>query len=341
MNGYTSQPSHTYGTRQIMGAFWDVQKSKAERNQAITEVLINQGLAGRLANFEEGTPVYRGLENQYGRQFAQGLVQQNKAIQQNRQFESTINQVNLGNQFLETATRLHEKFGDKAEPTIKKFYDRASKAYKAAGFDADISHLYTPEQNRQNVKDAEIERLEQGLRQLNAKSSPQDFNNAMRAIGAARGMPIFKSKEDQKMFDTWEKLVTDTRKESQDLKTSYAPTKDQKEFVEFLRNNPEYKGRINILDWKQMSKEVEIDLDSVSISIASKNLLVQTGQKDLHTEALKIKQALLKLKGKESPDAPQLTEDLIQHYMKEYNLTREQIEGYYNRRYGNPARTNQ
>ncbi|MCP4262826.1 MAG: hypothetical protein GY774_35755 [Planctomycetes bacterium] len=149
---------HGYGTRQIMGAFWDINKQKAERNREITNILINQGVQGRLKDLKAGTPVYEGLKSQYGEQFAQGLANQNQSIQDQRaaaskqaQRKAVVESFDNGTKIFDTAMKVRKMVGEKADPLVSEYLKVAQNELANAGINVEFNSVLSEVELREEL----------------------------------------------------------------------------------------------------------------------------------------------------------------------------------------------
>jgi hypothetical protein len=114
----------------------------------------------------------------------------------------------------------------------------------------------------------------------------------------------------------------------------------QKEFDRFLENNPDYKGKITILDYRKLIKKYEDDPLRAATAIAQRNLSVQINPAklgDVVNSILKVwavrDPELEKFVIDDEPGIPELTEEMIKVYTDQ-GMSREDVIKAYNAKYG-------
>jgi hypothetical protein len=202
---------HGYGSRQIMGAFWDMNKQKAERNKEITDILLNAGMQGRLKDLKAGTPVYEGLKSQFGGQFAEGLADQNKGIQEQRAMETTVNNFNNGIKLFDTALKVGDMVGyEKAKPLVKSYLSKAKEFLGKAGIKADISHLYDAKTNQENIAKGGMVKM---IDLMDKFQKGKVSLNALKAGYATYNSAGFKGSGVKELAESVEKTITNAEKD--------------------------------------------------------------------------------------------------------------------------------
>jgi hypothetical protein len=175
-------PIHNYGSDAILNAWRGKQESRKQRDNAITQAILQGASTGNISNFQPGTPAYTGIERKFGSQFTQGLAQRGQQAKAQAQMEQAAKSFDTGMKFFNTANDVAEQLGDKSAPWVKKAYQQAAQNFNAAGMDVDISSLYDAKTNKDNVNKAATKTLSDLVGKLNENSTPQEIAAARLAL---------------------------------------------------------------------------------------------------------------------------------------------------------------
>jgi hypothetical protein len=155
-----------------MGAFWDINKQKQERNREITNILVNQAMHGWLDNLESGTPVYEGFKSQFGEQFTKGLANQNRGEQEKRvaatkqaRRKAVVDSFDNGTKIFDTAMKVRKMVGEKADPLVSEYLKVAQKELANAGimvdFNPALNEVELREELGKKTMTSMVEKIEQ------------------------------------------------------------------------------------------------------------------------------------------------------------------------------------